>query len=66
MSRLDTKLGGLTLADQFNMITFALPSKYLYGVGENPHDTFAHDLNYRMWPIWARDQPPGDVLKLFF
>ena len=58
---LDTKLGGLTIAKQFLMITFALPSPYLYGIGENTHDSFVHNLNYKMHPIFARDQPPGDV-----
>lgn len=54
-------MGGLTLSDQFNMISIALPTRYLYGIGENTHDSFRHDLNYKMWPIFARDQPPGDV-----
>ena len=22
-------------------------------------------MNYKMWPIFARDQPPGDVMKPF-
>ncbi|XP_046463507.1 sucrase-isomaltase, intestinal-like isoform X2 [Daphnia pulex] len=57
---LDTKLGGLTIAKQFLMITFALPSQYLYGIGENTHDSFVHNLEYKMHPIFARDQPPGD------
>lgn len=58
---LDTKLGGLTIAKQFLMITFALPTSHLYGIGENTHDSFAHNMNYKMHPIFARDQPPGDV-----
>lgn len=57
---LDTKLGGLTIAKQFLMISFALPSEHLYGIGENTHDSFAHNMNYKMHPIFARDQPPGD------
>jgi hypothetical protein len=47
------------------MITFALPSSYLYGIGENTHDSFVHNMNYKMHPIFARDQPPGDVNLLF-
>lgn len=43
------------------MISFALPSEHLYGIGENTHDSFAHNMNYKMHPIFARDQPPGDV-----
>jgi len=57
---LDTKLGGLTIAEQFLMITFGLPSSFLYGIGENTHSSFVHDMNYKMWPIFARDQPTGD------
>jgi len=56
----DTGLGGLTMAKQFLMISTKLPSRYMYGIGENPHDSFAHDMNYKMWPIFGRDQPPGD------
>lgn len=58
---LDTTLGGLTIAEKFLMITFSLPSIYLYGIGENTHDSFVHNLEYKMHPIFARDQPPGDV-----
>jgi len=57
---LDTKLGGLTISEQFLMITFGLPSSFLYGIGENTHKSFVHDMNHKMWPIFARDQPPGD------
>lgn len=41
-----------------------LPSKYLYGLGENTHDSFLHDMNYRMWPIFSRDISPISVLKI--
>jgi len=61
----DTSMGGLTLADQFLMISTKLPTRYLYGFGENTHDTFLHDMNYRMWPIFARDQAP-DYVNIFF
>ena len=56
----------MTVAEQFLMISTRLPTRYLYGIGENPHESFVHDMNYRMWPIFARDQPPGDVGALFF
>ena len=58
---MDTSIGGVTVADQFLMITYKLASAYLYGIGENTHKSFVHDMNYKMWPIFARDQPPGDV-----
>ena len=47
--RLDTKLGGLTLADQFHMITFTLATTDVYGIGESTHDSFRHNLNYKMF-----------------
>jgi len=62
----DTAMGGLTFADQFRMITTKLPSGYLYGLGENTHDTFLHNMNYKMWPIFARDQAPDyDDVNLY-
>uniref|UniRef100_A0A0P5BNP6 alpha-glucosidase n=1 Tax=Daphnia magna TaxID=35525 RepID=A0A0P5BNP6_9CRUS len=56
----DTSMGGLTVSKQFLMISTTLPSEYLYGFGENTHDTFLHDMNYRMWPIFTRDISPID------
>jgi len=54
----DTSMGGLTIAEQFLMISTKLPTHYLYGLGENNHDTFLHNMSYKTWPIFARDQPP--------
>lgn len=42
-------------------ISTKLPTPYLYGFGENTHDTLLHDMNYRMWPIFARGSSPGRV-----
>ncbi|XP_057366105.2 maltase-glucoamylase-like [Daphnia carinata] len=55
----DTSMGGLTIAEQFLMISTKLPTHYLYGFGENTHDTLLHDMNYRIWPIFSRGQAPG-------
>ena len=54
-------MGGLTIAEQFLMISTKLPTRYLYGFGENTHDTFLHDMQYRMWPIFTRDIAPSFV-----
>lgn len=54
-------MGGLTIAEQFLMISTKLPTRYLYGFGENTHDTFLHDMKYRMWPIFTRDIAPSFV-----
>jgi len=51
-------MGGLTVAEQFLMISTKLPTRYLYGMGENNHDSFVHNMTYKTWPIFARDQPP--------
>ena len=58
-SSLDLSLGGLTYSDQFLQITTKLASKNIYGFGENRHPSFRHDLNYKTWPMFSRDQPPG-------
>jgi len=54
----DSSMGGLTVAEQFLMISTKLPTRYLYGMGENNHDSFVHNMTYKTWPIFARDQPP--------
>ncbi|KAJ8305351.1 hypothetical protein KUTeg_015896 [Tegillarca granosa] len=54
----NTDVGGLTLLDQFLQISTALPSRNIYGFGENLHYSFRHDLNYQTWPMFSRDQAP--------
>ncbi|KAK3096704.1 hypothetical protein FSP39_002561 [Pinctada imbricata] len=53
----DTGVGGLTLTDKFLQLATQLPSKNVYGFGENVHFSFRHDLNYKTWPMFGRDQP---------
>lgn len=60
----DSSMGGLTLAEQFVMISTKLPTKNLYGMGENNHDSFRHNMSYKTWPIFSRDQPPDYVTYL--
>ncbi|XP_013421015.1 sucrase-isomaltase, intestinal [Lingula anatina] len=55
----DTSVGGFTFADQFLQIATKLPSMNIYGFGENPHKSFRHDLNFKTWPMFSRDQPPS-------
>ncbi len=40
-------------------ISTKLPTRYLYGFGENTHDNLLHDMRYKMWPIFTRGQAPG-------
>ena len=46
------------LSDQFLQLATRLPSVNVYGLGENLHDTFRHNMN-STWPAFARDQPPS-------
>lgn len=55
----DTGVGGFTFADQYLQVATRLASRNLYGLGESHHQSLRHDLHYRTWPMFARDQPPG-------
>ncbi|XP_022249218.1 sucrase-isomaltase, intestinal-like [Limulus polyphemus] len=59
----DTTIGGFVFEEQFLQIATYLPSENIYGFGENPHQSFRHDLNYQTWPLFARDEPPSDGNK---
>uniref|UniRef100_A0A452QIN5 Sucrase-isomaltase n=1 Tax=Ursus americanus TaxID=9643 RepID=A0A452QIN5_URSAM len=56
----DTSIGPLVYSDQYLQISTKLPSEYIYGIGEHIHKRFRHDLNWKTWPIFTRDQPPGN------
>lgn len=56
----DSSVGGLTFSDQFLQIATRLASRHVYGFGENVHPTFRHDLWYKTWPMFARDQWASD------
>ncbi|GAV06643.1 hypothetical protein RvY_16599 [Ramazzottius varieornatus] len=60
-----TDVGALIYAHQYREITTKLPSEYVYGSGENTHNSFKHDMNFRTWGMWARDQPPGGRQNLY-
>lgn len=57
----DSSIGGLIFEDQQIQIATNLPSKNLYGFGDNNHRQFRHDLNYKSWPVFGRDQNTFDV-----
>ena len=50
-------MGGLKVSDQALQISTKLPSDRLYGFGETEHHSYKHDMQYRHWGMWARDQP---------
>ncbi|XP_058412401.1 sucrase-isomaltase, intestinal [Diceros bicornis minor] len=56
----DTSIGPLVYSDQYLQISTRLPSEYIYGIGEHVHKRFRHDLNWKTWPIFTRDQLPAD------
>ncbi|XP_017358744.1 sucrase-isomaltase, intestinal [Cebus imitator] len=56
----DTSIGPLVYSDQYLQISTRLPSEYMYGIGEQVHKRFRHDLYWKTWPIFTRDQLPGD------
>lgn len=57
----DTGVGGLIFENQFLQIATKLPSYNVYGFGENVHDSFRHNMNWKTWPMFSRDQPTGGV-----
>ncbi|XP_064650089.1 sucrase-isomaltase, intestinal-like isoform X2 [Lineus longissimus] len=61
----DTSIGGLVLEDQFLQIATRLPSWNVYGFGEHQHTSFRHDLNWKTWGMFSRDQPPSDNGNLY-
>uniref|UniRef100_A0A8C2NL27 P-type domain-containing protein n=1 Tax=Capra hircus TaxID=9925 RepID=A0A8C2NL27_CAPHI len=56
----DTSIGPLVYSDQYLQISARLPNEYIYGLGEHIHKRFRHDLYWKTWPIFTRDQLPGD------
>ncbi|XP_074171361.1 maltase-glucoamylase [Rhinolophus sinicus] len=63
---LDTSIGPLLFADQFLQLSMRLPSANVYGLGEHVHRQYRHDMNWKTWPIFARDTTPnGDGTNLY-
>ncbi|XP_023562027.1 sucrase-isomaltase, intestinal [Octodon degus] len=56
----DTSIGPVVYSDQYLQISTRLPSEYMYGLGEHIHKRFRHDLYWKTWPIFTRDELPGD------
>uniref|UniRef100_A0A8C6HZB2 Sucrase-isomaltase, intestinal n=1 Tax=Mus spicilegus TaxID=10103 RepID=A0A8C6HZB2_MUSSI len=56
----DTSIGPLVYSNQYLQISTRLPSEYIYGFGEHIHKRFRHDLYWKTWPIFTRDEIPGD------
>ncbi|KAJ8029433.1 Sucrase-isomaltase, intestinal [Holothuria leucospilota] len=61
----DTSVGALVFEDQFLQLSTRLPSHNVYGFGEHEHESFRHDLNWKRWGTFARDQPPSPEANLY-
>ena len=63
---LDSSLPGLVFSDQFLQLPFRLPpNSSLSGWGENEQDTLMHDMHWRTWGLYARDQPPDGEANMY-
>lgn len=61
----DSQLPGFTFSDMFIQISTHVPSRYIYGFGENEHRSFRSELNWHTWGMFAKDQPPGYKLNSY-
>ncbi|OXA46849.1 Maltase-glucoamylase, intestinal [Folsomia candida] len=62
----DTSLGGFTFADQFLQMGIKLPSRNVYGIGENEQPTFRHSFEkWPRWVLWAKGLPPSYDASLY-
>ncbi|XP_054167613.1 sucrase-isomaltase, intestinal-like [Oppia nitens] len=63
---IDTSVGGLIFADQLLQIATYLPTKNIYGFGENMHRQLKNDINYKTWNLFSRGEPPEkDIINLY-
>ncbi|XP_006746626.1 maltase-glucoamylase, intestinal [Leptonychotes weddellii] len=63
---LDSGIGPLLFADQFLQLSTRLPSANVYGLGEQVHPQYQHDMKWKTWSLFARDTTPsGDGTNLY-
>ncbi|KAM9792525.1 lysosomal alpha-glucosidase [Neosynchiropus ocellatus] len=60
----NTSVAPLFYADQFLQFSTALPSPFIYGLGEH-RANFLHDTNWNTLTMWARDVPPTEKTNLY-
>lgn len=56
----DSSIGPLLFSDQFLQLSTHLPSANVYGLGEHVHQQYRHDMNWKTWPMFARDTTPNE------
>jgi hypothetical protein len=59
-------MGALVFSKQYLQIGTKLLTENIYGFGENNHETFKHDLNFKSWGMFARDNAPGWGVSTIF
>lgn len=57
-------IGGFIFADQYLQLSAKLPSKYIYGFGQQ-RNSFLQDTNWRQITLFNHDCPPTDKLNLY-
>lgn len=58
-----TGVGGFTFADQFLQLSAVLPTKYIYGLGEQ-RNNFLLDVNWTQITLFNHDNPPLDGVSI--
>uniref|UniRef100_A0A8B9QGR7 P-type domain-containing protein n=1 Tax=Apteryx owenii TaxID=8824 RepID=A0A8B9QGR7_APTOW len=61
---LNTTVAPLIFADQFLQVSTALPSPFLYGLGEH-RSSLLHSLDWSTLTLWARDVAPTESFNLY-
>lgn len=61
----DTTTPGFQFADRYIQFTTRLNSDKLYGFGEHVHPTFKHDMSWREWAMYTRDDAPTGTYNLY-
>ncbi|XP_070173512.1 sucrase-isomaltase, intestinal-like [Littorina saxatilis] len=61
----NTSLPGLAFYPQLLQVSVLLQNSYVYGFGEHKHMSFRHDMNYRRWSIFTRDEAPVHDWNLY-
>lgn len=56
--RWDTSVAPIVFSDQYIQISTKLSSKYLYGFGENEHESFVRSMDWNVLGMFSRDQFP--------
>lgn len=62
----DSSLGGLSFSDQFIQVGWKLPSRNVYGLGENEQHSLRHSFDNRpVFPLWTIGSFPDHEKNLY-